>query len=73
MQLCNVTLHQKRLGLTFQIENPLICRRIWKVVLWNVCKNKISQDLSNTVTVNKHTIINQESYSFGKIFIFGNV
>jgi len=32
MQLCNVTLHQNskldslRLGLTFQIENPLSCR-----------------------------------------------
>jgi len=51
MQLCNVTLHQNskhdslRLGLTFQIENLLSCRRIWKVDLWNIYKNKISQEL----------------------------
>jgi len=25
-----------RLGLTFQIENPLSCRRVWKVDLWNI-------------------------------------
>jgi len=22
--------------LTFQIENPLSCRRVWKVDLWNI-------------------------------------
>jgi len=37
MQLFTVTLHQNskldslRLGLTFQIENPLSCRRVWFV------------------------------------------
>jgi len=46
MQLFNVTLHQNsqldsRPGLTFQIENPLSCRRVWKVDLWNIYKNKI--------------------------------
>jgi len=51
MQLFNVTLHQNskfgslRLGLIFQIENPLSCRRVWKIDLWNIYKNKISQDL----------------------------
>jgi len=55
MQLFNVTLHQNskfgslRLGLTFQIENPLSCRRVWKVDLWNIYKNKILQDLCSTV------------------------
>jgi len=43
MQLVIVTLHQKskfgslRLRLTFQIEDPLSCRRVWKVDLWNTC------------------------------------
>jgi len=38
-----------------------------------MCKNKISQVLHSTVTVNKHTKIDQKSYScFGKMFIFGN-
>ena len=51
MQLFNVTLHQNskfgslRLGLTFQIENPLSWRRVWKIDLWNIYKNKILQDL----------------------------
>jgi len=55
MQLFNVTLHQNsKLGslgleLTFQIENPLSCRRVWKVDLWNIYKNKILQDLCSTV------------------------
>jgi len=55
MQLFNVTLHQNskldslRFGLAFQIENPLSCRRVWKADLWNVCKNKISQELCSTV------------------------
>jgi len=46
-QLFDVTLYQNskldslRLGTTFQIENPLSCRRVWKVDLWNVYKNKI--------------------------------
>jgi len=80
MQLFNVTLHQNskfvflRIGLTFQIENPLSCRRVWKVDLWNIY-NKISQDLCSavTVSVNKHTIKDQKIYCcFGKIFIFGN-
>jgi len=31
------------LGLTVQIENPQSCRRVWKVDLWNICKNRISQ------------------------------
>ena len=59
MQLFNVTLHQNsKLGslgleLTFQIENPLSCRRVWKVDLWNIYKNKILQDLCSTVTVNR--------------------
>jgi len=61
------------LGLTFQIENPLSYRRVWKVDLWNIYKNKILQDLSSTVTVNKHTMKDQNSYCcFGNIFIFGN-
>jgi len=54
MQLFNITLHQNskfvslRLGLlTFQIENPLSCRRVWKVDLWNIYK--ILQDLCSTV------------------------
>jgi len=79
MQLFNVTLHQNskfgslRLGSTFQIENPLSCRRVWKVDLWNIYKNKISQELCSTVTVNKHAIKDQKSYCwFGNIFIFGN-
>jgi len=44
MQLFNVTLHQNstldslRRGLTFQIEDPLSCRRVWKADLWNMCK-----------------------------------
>jgi len=48
MQLFNVTLlHQNSkffslgFGLAFQIENPLSCRRVWKVDLWNIHKNKI--------------------------------
>jgi len=47
MQLFNVTSHENskldsfRLGLTSQIEKPLSCRRVWKVDLWNICKNKI--------------------------------
>jgi len=51
MQLFSDTSHQNseldslRLGLTFQIENTLSCRRVWKVDLWNINKNKISQDL----------------------------
>jgi len=55
MQLFNVTLHQNSkfvflpLGLTFQIENPLSCRRVRKVDLWNIYKNKILQDLCSTV------------------------
>jgi len=79
MQLFNVTLHQNSkfvflpLGLTFQIENPLSCRRVRKVDLWNIYKNKILQDLCSTVTVNKYTIKDQKSYCcFGNIFNFGN-
>jgi len=66
MQFFNVTFHQNskldslRLGLTFQIENPLSCRRAWKVDLWNIYKNTISQDSCSTVTVNKHTIIDEK-------------
>jgi len=51
MHLFNVILHQNskldslRLGMTFQIENLLSCRRVWKVDAWNIHKNKISQDL----------------------------
>jgi len=55
----------------FQIENPLSCRRAWKVDLWNVHKNKILQDLCSTVTVNKHTIIDKK-VSLLENFIFGN-
>jgi len=68
MQLFNVTLHQNskfgslRPGLTFQTENPLSCRRVWKVDLWNLYKNKIFQDLCSTATVNKHTVKDQKSY-----------
>ena len=79
MQLFNVTLYQNskfdflRHGSTFQIENPLSCRRVWKVDLWNIYKNKILHDLCSTVTVNKHTIKDHKSYCcFGNIFIFGN-
>jgi len=63
MQLFNVTLHQNSkfgslwLGLTFQIENPQSCRRVWKVDLWNIDKNKISQDLCSAVNVNKHSLL----------------
>jgi len=55
MQLFNVTLYQNskfdflRHGSTFQIENPLSCRRVWKVDLWNIYKNKILHDLCSTV------------------------
>jgi len=55
MQLFNVTLHQNskfgsfRLGLTSQIENPQSCRRVWKVDLWNIYKNKNLHDLCSTV------------------------
>jgi len=51
MQLFNVTLHQNsklvslRLGLTFQTENLLSCRRIWKVDSWNIYIIKVSRDL----------------------------
>ena len=79
MQLFNVTLHQNskldslRLGMTFQIENLLSCRRVWKVDSWNIHIIKISQDLCSIVTVNKHIIIDQKRFcSFGKFFIFGN-
>jgi len=79
MQLFNVTLHQNskfgslRLGLTFQIENPLISRRVWKVDWWNTYIIKISQDLCSTVTVDKPTIKDQKNYwCFGNIFIFGS-
>jgi len=47
MHLLNVTLHQNskfgslRLRLTFQIENPLSCRRVWKVDWWNIYKIRI--------------------------------
>jgi len=84
MQLFNVTWHQNskldslRLGLTFQIENLLRCRRVWKVDSWNIYLIKISHGLCSILTVNKHIIIDQKTYccfgkfSFGKIFIFGN-
>jgi len=79
MQLFNVTLHQNskldslKLGLTFQSENTMSCRRVWKVDLWNICKNKISQDLFNTATVNQRTTVDQKSHCCsGKFFIFGN-
>jgi len=55
MQLFNVTLYQNskfgslRLALTFQIEYPLYCRRVWKHDLWIIYKNKIWQDLCSTV------------------------
>jgi len=55
MQLFNVTLNQNskfgslRLGLTFQIENPLSCRSVWKVDWWNIYKINISQDLCSAV------------------------
>jgi len=76
MQLCNVASHQNskldslRLGLTFQIENTLSCRRVWKVDLWNIYKNKISQDLCSAVTVNKHTIMDQKKLFFWRNFHF---
>jgi len=76
MQLFNVTLHQNskfgslRLGLTFQSENPLSCRRAWKVDLWNIHKNKISQDLCSTGTVNKHTIKTKKVTAVLEIFSF---
>jgi len=76
MQLVNVTLHHNskfgslQLGLTFQIENPLSCRRVWKVDLWNIYKNKILQDLCSTVTVNKHTIKQQKRTAVLEIFSF---
>ena len=77
MQLFKVTLHQNskldslRLGLTFQIGNPLSCKKVWKVDLWNIYKNKLSQDLCSTVTVNKHSIINHKSYCcFWKIYFW---
>jgi len=79
MQLFNVTLYQNsnfdslRLGLTFQIENPLSCRRVWKVDLWNIYKKKFLRDLYGTVTIKKHTVKDQKSYCcFGNILIFGN-
>jgi len=46
MQLFYVTLHQNSkldhlsLGLTFQIENLLSCRRVWKVTLWNIVQKQ---------------------------------
>jgi len=55
MQLFNVTLYQNskfyslRLGSTFQIENSLSCRRVWKVDSWNIHKNNILQDWCSTV------------------------
>jgi len=66
----NVTLHQNskfgslRIGLAFQIENPLSCRRVWKVDLWNIYKNKILQDLCSTVALTNISRTN--------IFVFGN-
>ena len=77
MQLFNLTLHQNSkfgslwLGLTFQIEIPLSCRRVWKVDLWNIYKNNILQDLRSTVTVNKRTIKDQKCYCcFGNIYFW---
>jgi len=76
MQLFNVTLHLNskfgslRRGLTFQIENPLSCRRVWKVDLWNIYKNKILQDICSTVTVDKHTIKDQKVTAVLEIFSF---
>jgi len=76
MQLFNVTLHQNskhdslRLGLTFQIENLLSCRRVWKVDWWNIYIITISQDLCTVVTVNKHIIIDQKVTAFWKNFHF---
>ena len=56
-----------RLGLTFHIEIALSYRRVWKASLWNICKNKISVELYNTVTVTKHTFVHQKSdFCFGK-------
>jgi len=55
VQLVNVALLQNsefgslRLRLTFHIENPLSCRRVWKVDLWKAYKNTILQDLCSTV------------------------
>jgi len=79
MQLFNVTLHQNskldslRLGLTFQVENLLSCRRVWKVDSWSIYIIKSSQDSCSIVTVSKHIVIDQKSYCcFGKIIIFDN-
>ena len=58
------------LGLTFQIETPLSWRRVWKVDLWNIYKNKISQDLRSIVTVKKHSIKEQKSYCCLEMFSF---
>jgi len=76
MQLFNVTLDQiskfgsLQLGLTFKIENLLSCRRVCKVDLWNIHKNKISQDLCTVVTVNKHTIKDKKVIAVLEIFSF---
>jgi len=53
-----------RLGMTFQNENPLSCRRVWKFDLWNIYKNKISQDF------NKHTIKTKKVTAILEIFSF---
>jgi len=73
MQWFNVTLHQNskldffKTWLTFQIEIALSYRRVWKASLWNICKNKASVELYNTVTVTKHTFVHQKSdFCFGK-------
>jgi len=47
--LFNVTLHEKskidslRLGMAFQIENPLSCRRVRKADLLHTCKNNFTR------------------------------
>jgi len=38
----NSQLDSLRLELTFQIENPPSCRRVWKADLWNICKNVVN-------------------------------
>jgi len=76
MHLFNVTLHQNskldslKLGLTFQIESLLSCRRVWKVDSWNIFIVEIWQDLCSIVTVNKHIIIDQKLLLFWKNFHF---
>ena len=68
MQLFNVTLHQNsicgslRLGLTFQIENPLSCRRVWGAVRKNIIF--ISDRFSTKTAISARIYLSLRTFSY---------